>query len=300
LVYGARLRYIPLAANGVVSVLYDFISMLLSLRYDAMLILGVSGAMFLPLIRVIYRGRIVVNIDGIEWKRAKWSRMAQLFLRLSEYIAVKISDVVISDNEVIRQHVWKSYGKKSVLIPYGGEKVSGLSEVGRGDVAIAVCRIEPENNVEMILEAYVINKENKLLFIGNWQKSRYSKGLYRKYSRQSNVTLLDPVYDRRELNVYRSSSSFYIHGHSAGGTNPSLVEAMSLGVPVCAFNVNFNVSTTRGLCKYFSSSSDLAAKVKSTSREEWSEIGIAMKRIADNYYTWDKIVVLYENAIRGV
>lgn len=120
---GAVLKYINLNANGMTSILYDFICMLYSLRSDVMLILGVSGSIFLPFVRLLYRGKIITNIDGIEWKRGKWSRLARFVLRISEWAAVKFSDVVIGDNQGIIDYVAREYQKSAVLIEYGGDHV---------------------------------------------------------------------------------------------------------------------------------------------------------------------------------
>jgi archaeosine-15-forming tRNA-guanine transglycosylase len=120
---GARLKYINLKANGMSSIWYDLISMLLSLRSDVMLILGVSGSLFLPFIRLLYRGKIITNIDGIEWKRNKWNRFARFILHISEKIAVKFSDIVIGDNQGILDYISKEYGRNAVLIEYGADHI---------------------------------------------------------------------------------------------------------------------------------------------------------------------------------
>jgi hypothetical protein len=120
---GAALKYVNLSANGMSSILYDLICMLCSLRSDVMLILGVSGSIFLPFIRLLYRGKIITNIDGIEWKRDKWNKLARLILRISEWAAVKFSDVVIGDNQGIIDYVAREYQTNAVLIEYGGDHV---------------------------------------------------------------------------------------------------------------------------------------------------------------------------------
>jgi hypothetical protein len=119
----AKLKYIDLNANGISSILYDLISMLLSLRSDVMLILGVSGSLFLPIIRLLYQGKIITNIDGIEWKRNRWNRFARFFLQISEKTAVKFSDVLIGDNQGILNYIAKKYNRVAVLIEYGADHV---------------------------------------------------------------------------------------------------------------------------------------------------------------------------------
>jgi len=122
----ARLRYINLNANGVSSIIYDLVCMLLSLRSDVMLILGVSGSMFLPFIRLVYRGKIITNIDGIEWRREKWKGLSKFILRVSEKIAVKFSDVIICDNQGIIDYVNETYKREAILIEYGGDHVRDI------------------------------------------------------------------------------------------------------------------------------------------------------------------------------
>jgi glycosyltransferase involved in cell wall biosynthesis len=110
--------------------------------------------------------------------------------------------------------------------------------------ACKVCRIEPENNVHVVLDAFSKLPRHTLVFIGNWNNSEYGRALREKYKDNTNMHLLDPIYDQRTLDVIRGNCFLYIHGHSAGGTNPSLVEAMYLGLPVIAFDVSYNRTTT--------------------------------------------------------
>jgi hypothetical protein len=120
---GAKLKYVNLNANGMSSMMYDFVCMLMSLRSDVMLILGVSGSLFLPLIRLIYRGKIITNIDGIEWKRDKWNKFARFILQISEKAAVVFSDTIIADNQGIIDYVSQKYKINAVLIEYGADHV---------------------------------------------------------------------------------------------------------------------------------------------------------------------------------
>ena len=119
----AKLEYVPLNANGAQSILYDFISLFLAVRkrVDVILLLGVSGAVALPLIRLISSAKIITNIDGIEWRRQKWRGLAKNFLRLSEKMAMRFSHVVIADNSGIASYVKQAYGINSEVIAYGGD-----------------------------------------------------------------------------------------------------------------------------------------------------------------------------------
>jgi glycosyltransferase involved in cell wall biosynthesis len=152
-----------------------------------------------------------------------------------------------------------------------------------------VCRIEPENNVHLILEAFSKIPHRKLVFVGNWNNSEYGKELKEKYRSYANLLIFDPIYHQRTLDLLRSNCSIYIHGHSAGGTNPSLVEAMYLKLPVIAFNVSYNVATTNNMALYFKRAEDLEQLLSQVTTAQLEEVKNNMKRIADERYTW-KIV----------
>ena len=127
---GVKFKYLPLKANGVQSILYDMLAILDSLRYcDTMLILGVGGCPLLGVLRLFgMKKRVVVNVDGIEWKRAKWSGFAKWYLRFAEKCAVKYSDEVVGDNKVISDYITETYGKSCHLIEYGADSIPWRSE----------------------------------------------------------------------------------------------------------------------------------------------------------------------------
>jgi glycosyltransferase involved in cell wall biosynthesis len=117
----------------------------------------------------------------------------------------------------------------------------------------------------------------------------YGKQLKLKFGAFENIYLLDPIYKQGTLNQLRSNCHLYIHGHSAGGTNPSLVEAMYLKLPIIAYDVNYNVETTDNKARYFKNKMDLIQHLKSLNKNEISRMGIEMKNIANDRYTWKKI-----------
>ncbi len=300
---GAALKYINLNANGVQSIPYDIISIFKALRYaDTLLILGVSGCSILPIVRLFSRKRIVVNIDGLEWKRQKWNKYAKWFLKFSEKMAVKYADVVVADNKVIQDHVKNEYGKESELIAYGAdhvERVSLSSELLTKypflteNYAFTVCRIEPENNLHIIIGAMADQNELPLVMIGNWDNSEYGQGLRKMYANKEHIHLLNPIYDQNMLNQIRSNCSVYLHGHSAGGTNPSLVEAMHLKLPIFAFDVAYNKETTEHQASYFHSSQDLKKLVNEMSEEMLKDNAENMYEIATRKYVWKDIAQAY-------
>ena len=300
---GVKLKYINLNANGVQSIFYDIVSIIYSIKFaDTLLILGVSGCIILPFIRLFSKKRIIINIDGLEWKRDKWSKSAKWFLKFSEKLAVKYSDVVIVDNKVIQEYVKKEYRKDSVLITYGADHVKKnmltkelLSKFTflKEKYAFKVCRIEPENNIHVILEAFKEFKDINLVIVGNWENSKYGINLKKKYKKEKNIFLLDPIYDEKMLNALRSNCYLYIHGHSAGGTNPSLVEAMYLGLPIFAFGVQYNKETTQYKALYFDNKDELVNLLENIDDDKLQSIAKDMKTVAEKNYTWEKISEKY-------
>ena len=299
---GAKLKYIPLRANGIQSIPYDILSLISALwGYDVVLILGVSGAIFLPIFRLFSRAKVVTNVDGLEHRRAKWGKLARWFLKLSESVAVKFSHTIIADNQGIVDYLKEEYGVGSELIAYGGDhvmqsveadfttQVLGKYGVKPFEYSFALCRIEPENNCHVVLEA-AAKSGARLLFVGNWNRSDYGVELRKKFESCSNISLLDPVYDLKQLYVLRSNAARYIHGHSAGGTNPSLVEAMFFGREIFAFDVVYNRESTQNKALYFSDAESLAQMFSLPINENKE-----LQNIANTIYTWSAIREKYEN-----
>lgn len=298
---GAKLRYINLKANGAQSIPYDIISMMRTgNKYDVVLVLGVSGCIFLPLFRLWFKNKLIVNIDGLEHRREKWGVFTKWFLRKSEAMAIRYANVIISDNKGIQDYVTENYHKDSMMIAYGGDHVERtvsvektaeiLKQYGveKGNYAVSVCRIEPENNCHVILDAF--SKTNKkLIYIGNWDRSEYGKVLKEKYSKYPNIIIHTPEYDLDTLFVLRYNAREYIHGHSAGGTNPSLVEAMFFGKPILAFDVVYNRATTCNKAYYFNDANELVYLLNRADLD-----GKTMRNIAQEQYSWKKIAAQYE------
>ncbi|MCU6670151.1 DUF1972 domain-containing protein [Enterobacteriaceae bacterium H4N4] len=298
----AELIYLPVSANGPSSILYDILCLLVCLikRPDVVLILGVSGCIFLPVYRLLSKSRVITNIDGLEWRRNKWSPKVKWFLKKSEKLAVKYSDIVISDNQAIAEYVESEYGRKSEVIAYGGDHAVAVTATGEPTEAVvkgyflSLCRIEPENNVDMILESFVASNE-KLKFMGNWNNSEYGQALKRKYSAYSNIEILDPDYNIDNLYRLRKNCIAYIHGHSAGGTNPSLVEAMHFSVPVIAFDCTFNRYSTNNVALFFSDCDALQLAVHEVISGSVPNMGQELKNVANDKYCWESIASAYES-----
>lgn len=304
---GANLKYVNLKANGAQSILYDIISLIKAAHTsEVVLVLGVSGCIFLPIFRLFSKKRLIINIDGLEHRRDKWGKFTRRFLKYSEKMAVKYGDVIVTDNQGITDYVKDEYGMCSELIAYGGDHVITQLEDGietrilsdynltSNGYSLAICRIEPENNVHTILEAFSHIPDERIVFIGNWDKSEYGVELKEKYAGFPNIIIKPAIYDIKVLNVLRSNCKYYLHGHSAGGTNPSLVEAMFFRKPIYAFDCIYNRESTENKAEYFSSAEDLELKLNDKSID-LSSIASSMYDIADRRYRWSIIAKQYEN-----
>jgi len=298
----ANLKFIDLKANGVSSVLYDIVSLCSAVKNksDVILVLGVSGAIFLPFVRMFTKSKIIVNIDGIESRRAKWGFIAKLFLEFSEFIAVKMSHSVIADNQEISNYVYEKYNAVSIVIPYGGDHAFNVKEeLFVGDIpnnfSLSVCRIEPENNIGMILESFSLMPDHNLVLIGNWESSDFGNELYVNYSKYHNIYLLDPIYSTSLLKNIRGRCDYYVHGHSAGGTNPSLVEMMYFDVPIFCFDCKFNRYTTQDKALFFSTPERLCDLL--IHPPEFNSN--VLTKIASEQYNWHVVSDAYSSLIKS-
>ncbi|MEX3014171.1 DUF1972 domain-containing protein [Gymnodinialimonas hymeniacidonis] len=299
---GAELSYLPLHANGAASVPYDIASLIQAKQAgaDVALMLGVSGALALP---ILGQGnmRIIVHVDGQEWRRQKWSPPVRRFLKLCEGLAVRHADAIIADNPAVAEDLWKRYGRRADILTYGGDQAVNVADapLPKGlpqDYALAVCRIEPENNIEMILQACVRSRM-PLICVGNWDNSRYGRELRARYVHHPDLYLLDPIYAPATLQTLRRRAYLYLHGHSAGGTNPSLVEMMHVGKPIYAFDCVFNRHTTFNEAEYFSDAKGLA-QILQTSPP--AAMGPRLKTLAQHHYAWSQIGAQYFDLIERV
>lgn len=307
---GAKIKYIPLSANGFQSIFYDIFSMIHAIIYcDILLILGVSGCLFLPFIKLFFPSRkIIVNVDGLEWRRPKWNKYAKFFLMMSENIAVRFADEIVADNAAIQKYVHDRYDVNANLIEYGADhnRRENLSKKTlkdfpflQNEYAFKVARIEPENNVKMILEGFKNQKKLPLVFVGNWENSEYGKSLRSEYKDEEQLFLLDPIYDSKLLNEMRTNAKIYIHGHSAGGTNPSLVEAMYLGLPIISFDIIYNKITTEYQAYFFDNERQLSKLVQFMNVLELDKISEQLTEVAHRRYRWSVIAEKYAHLAQG-
>lgn len=260
------------------------------------ILLGCSGGIFIPFCR-LFGIKVLTNIAGIEWGRSKWSSYAKWFLRFSESVAVKFSNKVISDNQGIAEYVLDEYGISSEVIEYGADHLVRFkkNKLLDDNFFFAIARCQSDNNISEILSSFS-QTSAKLKFVSNWKDSDYGKKLLEEYKNFKNIELLDPIYDDQIIYNLRSSCLAYIHGHSAGGTNPSLIEAMICeSICICFDNV-FNRYTTENQGYFWNTTEDLIDIVKNFNPSPGEKNVI--KSIAIKRYSWDRIVNEYYKLMR--
>ncbi|MDD3944906.1 MAG: DUF1972 domain-containing protein [Bacteroidales bacterium] len=304
-----KLVYLPLKANGWQSILYDSLSIIMTSRkYDKVIVLGCASILTIRLFSR-FGNKFILNEGGIDWKREKWGPIASLYMRIAERTVVPRCKTIVADNEGIQEYYKNTYGRESVLIEYGGDQVQKyhvsdkylkeykfLNEI----YYLNVARIQPDNNIEMIINGFLLcENKGKLVIIGNWSFSKYGKNLKAKYQSNEKLILLDAIYDQKALNVIRSNAYLYIHGHSAGGTNPALVEAMNLSLPIICFNSIYNRYTTENKSLYFDSSIELKELLTNLSSGIVNNISDELNKIAVRRYKWEIIANKYFELIKS-
>jgi len=302
----AKLRYIPITSHGALGIVYDSISLILAVKkYDKILFLGFGGGFVMPFLKK-YRNKIILNIGGLDWKRDKWTPIAKRVIKAAEKLLVKYSSHIVSDNIGIKDYIANEYGRSSTFIAYGGDQAKSIeiSEESIKDYpfltskyVFIVTRIQSDNNIEMLLNAFTKQGSIPLVMVGNWNNSEYGREIKSKYITKNNLILLDAIYDRNKLDILRSNCTFYVHGHSAGGTNPSLVEAMYLGLPIFAFASGYNENTTFNKAMYFRNEHELIQLISMSESIDVTQMGKDLKEIADKHYRWSEIAEKYKRVI---
>ena len=247
--------------------------------------------------------KIVTNMDGLEWKRTKYSSVTKLFLKYAEKLAVKYSDILVADSIGIKNYLNEKYCVNSTFIPYGATvfKAPSIESLKQFNLEpytydMIIARVEPENNVKTIIDGFVdSNVTRKLVVVGN-MNTRLGMEI-KSYLKDDRVIFLGFISSINVLNNLRYYSNLYFHGHTVGGTNPSLLEAMASNSLICANDNSFNKLILEKNAFYFNSSSDITKIVNSTKKTEhvdWCKIN--KNKINDNY-KHSSIVSQYEQIL---
>lgn len=277
---------------------------LFSRRTDAAFVFNCANAPFLPLLRA--RGiPTAVHVDGLEWKRSKWSGTGQRYYRFAEEFAVRWADALIADAQGIADYYTREFATRTELLTYGAKVLHNqpsdrLAALGLepGRFHLVVARFEPENHVDMIVEGYHLsNAEHPLVVVGSAPyEAAYTRKIAQVAASDARIHLLGSLWDQETLDQLYSHSLTYAHGHSVGGTNPSLLRAMGGGTSVLAYDVEFNrevvgddgcfFSTPQTVRRLFDDAEQRPSQLK--------EVGQRLQRRASEHYNWDDVASGYE------
>ncbi|RYZ98983.1 MAG: glycosyltransferase family 1 protein, partial [Sphingobacteriaceae bacterium] len=247
------------------------------------------------------KAAVITNMDGLEWLRTKYSKPVKKFLKGAEYLGVKFADHLIADSIGIQDYLKETYNAESTYIPYGAynftepdPEVLKEFELTPYSYDLLIARLEPENSIETILAGKTESKDNRdFLVIGN-HNTKYGEYLKSKFY-GSNIKYLGAIYDTNKLNNLRYYSNIYFHGHTVGGTNPSLLEAMASHSLICANDNPFNKYILQENALYFTEASEVTQVLERDLKTD-PKFQSMLDNNSDNIaksYSWDIIVDQY-------
>lgn len=313
---GVRIKHIyspeTWMGSSVGSFFYDFASLRDALKKEDFDIIYEAGyTSIIPAyiwfnVKKRKRPIFTTNMDGLENKRSKFSPMVRRFLDWEEKMAVKYSHYLIADNMGIHDYYKEKYGKESKFLAYGADihddfKAEYLEEFGlkSEEYYILIARLEPENNIVMAIEGYLHSKENgrrPLIVVGK-TNTPHGKELVEKYGNERNVEFVGGIYDFKKLYSVRHFSKAYFHGHSVGGTNPSLLEAMAAGCFIFAHDNIFNRAVLKENAFYYPSADKVTEYLNRIDTiAEGSKIQYTARNIEviRNEYSWESLIDKHE------
>jgi glycosyltransferase involved in cell wall biosynthesis len=300
---GVKRLFIRVPAGGVASIMHDLLAfMRVFHRSTHIMVLGVSGGPWFPLFLTLCRlsgKRLGVNIDGVEWRRTKYSMLERRVLRLFDRLAQRFSDVVVYDNAGLVDCVLPAARRRAVEIGYPGDHVKRL--IGRTSepgTALTICRIVPENNIGLLIEGALRSDLLRYTVVGNWNHSVYGRSLRERYADEPRLRLLDPIFEPECLADLRERCALYLHGHSVGGTNPSLVEMLFYDCTLLCFDVSYNRATAGAAAIYFNDAQTLEAAIYRVINGHAS-VEKTFRELLRRTYTRKAIVEAYLRALSG-
>ncbi|PFG37501.1 glycosyltransferase involved in cell wall biosynthesis [Flavimobilis soli] len=275
---------------------------LLTRRTDVAFVFNAANAPFLPAVRAA-RVPVATHVDGLEWKRTKWSARGRSYYRWAEGAAVRRSDALIADAQGIADYYTEEFAAETRLIAYGAPIVEVGSDrlaeldLEPGRFHVAVARFEPENHVHLIVEGYVrSNATMPLVVVGSAPYTDdYTRQVHAAAGGDPRVRFLGGVWDQDLLDQLYANAATYLHGHSVGGTNPSLLRAIGAGTATIAFDVSFNREVLGAAGWYFSDPGGVARHVEAAEAapDEVARRGVASRQRARDY-SWDDVADRYE------
>jgi glycosyltransferase involved in cell wall biosynthesis len=276
---------------------------LLAHRTDAAILFNAANSPLLPALRAA-RIPVATHVDGLEWKRAKWGPVGQRYYRVAESLAVRWSDDLIADAQGIADYYRREFAAPTTLLAYGAPVIDPpadrLAELGleAGGYHLVVARFEPENHVDVIVDGYRRSRARKpLVVVGSAPYSdAYTERVHELADER--VRFLGGVWDQDQLDQLYAHAFTYLHGHSVGGTNPSLLRAIGAGAAVLAYDVDFNREVIADSGRFFAGPADVAALVESA-EDDPATIEKAGRRARERAadYDWDEVATGYEQLV---
>lgn len=272
--------------------------------YDAVLMFNAANSLFLPLLW-LRGGGSATHVDGLEWRRGKWGRIGRAYYRGAESLGVRWSDALIADAQGIADYYDSEFGAATEKIAYGAPILRDVGSARLKEVDctprhyhLVVARFEPENHVDLAIEGYLRSGSSvPLIVVGsNPYSGPHSERIHAVAEGHENVRLLGGVWDQELLDQLYANSLTYVHGHSVGGTNPSLLRAMGAGAAVVAYDVNFNREVLGVDGVFFTDPSTLAQCILAAEGDVASSVdrGQRLADRAEDTYNWDKVADQYE------
>jgi glycosyltransferase involved in cell wall biosynthesis len=273
------------------------------------LVLGYNTAIFTVLQR-LKRRKIVINMDGIEWKRQKWGIPAKLWFIFNEICGLHLGTVTIADHPEIKKHLARLGRGDSVMIPYGSDRIintdeSALQKIGvcADEYFVSIARIEPENSILEIVQGFCTKpRPEYLVILGNFEPDRVQYHARISEAANDHVLFAGAIYDQELLKAIRGHARAYCHGHQVGGTNPSLVEALGAGSAVIAHDNKFNRWTAGDEQTYFTNVSECSSAfdVMQKSSELLIKARVSALTRHESKFQWIEILKAYESVFNGL
>lgn len=306
---GVRLYHIPVQASGPrASFVFDWKATWHAAKAGGLVLtLGYNTAVFSLVHRM--RGQLnLINMDGFEWKRPKWSAPVRAWLYANERLGCWLGDHLIADHPEIKAYLTSRVSQdKIAVIPYGADRVEnadplllqryGLTPHG---YALVIARPEPENSIREIVTAFSHKPRGMpLVVLGNYNPTGNPYHQEVIEAAGAEVKFIGAVYEKRVVQALRFFANLYVHGHQVGGTNPSLVEALGAGSAVLAHDNPFNRWVAGTGAEYFRDEDSCAALLEQLLIDpiRLQAIGEASRARFEEQFTWDKVLDEYESLL---
>lgn len=287
------------------------VHLLIGRRYDAIFMFNAANAPFISLCR-LRRTPVAVHVDGLEWRRTKWGGKGRKYYRKAEELAVRWADSLIADAPGIADYYSSEFGADTTLLTYGApvlptQPTHKLQEHGleADGFHLVVARFEPENHVDVIVEGYIRSECTlPLVVVGSAPYAEEHSARISAFAEQDpRVRLLGGVWDQELLNQLYGHARTYLHGHSVGGTNPSLLRAMGAGTAVLAYDVVFNrevLGESSGA--YFRDASTVVGPLEALDADPRlaADRGLKLQERARETYRWDDVAAGYLRLARSL